>query len=627
MAPARLVASLLLAGAWLAGSSREGGADHADTCVEPTSLLQTRAVGPLLGDFIHFVEFLEAVQRTALRQAESEIGSFVRSGVFQMPVAPEINWPALGISHFGITKYPGFDIPKVNNALDAVVDVLKYNLSEQADFIAKHTSKLTLGLVAYKEALDAAFVNGTTTENEVFELAQVSASIVTGTEELLTGQARKAPFIQGQADRAWDTDTFASTLIGNSLLAIFLEELPEEGPGGATFVLDFSGEIQNGASRLQELKVRAVRNAPSTLLRARGFLKNTHRGPVLTQVQVGLLAGEFTRFNPDGPAEQWSVAKQTLGALGQFVVETFHTATHLFGGSSMEAAQRSLPFESLLHGALSPSATLTAFTLLEQAAILHSSHNSVFSGLVYDTNIDGQVALSADIADFFFESTPEEILGMERLKKVPKWWLGGAPKFVKPISEFSKVVGQNVVKEAADGDFLEKLSVQLFSLTSFSDARVVTQGSAGQGFSKFFSNVMLVCGILHTAIFATREAITPLMGRAETAGFAPVLLGAQIGYNPSAQISQVFGALLNFATAAGYDAAPELGDGPYPGFERVPALARAAAKFQSDLNASRQDVLEFFGADYGKKVFLPAFYYPKNTPKPFGYGIVATTYI
>lgn len=293
----------------------------------------------------------------------------------------------------------------------------------------------------------------------------------------------------------------------------------------------------------------------------------------------------------------------------------------------MEAAQRSLPFESLLHGALSPSATLTAFTLLEQAAILHSSHNSVFSGLVYDTNIDGQVALSADIADFFFESTPEEILGMEKLKNAPKWWAGGASKFVKPISEFSKVVGKNVVKEAEEGDFLKQLGVQLSSLTAFSDAARVTQGSRGEGFSKFFTNVMFVCGIMHTAIYAQREALTPLMGRPETAGLAPVLLGAQIAHNPPASTAQVYGALASFATTLGYASAPELGDGPFPGFERFPALAKAAAKFQSDLNASRQDALDFFGADYGNKVFLPAYYYPKSTPKPFGYGIVATTYI
>mmetsp|Transcript_139169 Transcript_139169/g.346912 ORF Transcript_139169/g.346912 Transcript_139169/m.346912 type:complete len:651 (-) Transcript_139169:129-2081(-) len=564
-------------------------------------------------------KFLENFTRKCF---EPVLSSF--DPIFPMPVADQINFPEAGIPFLGTTSYPGYQLPALNFALEALYDIIKFNISQQIEFLTRYTLPMVEQGVAFSAAIAVAFKEGTTTVSEVFETNTVAAEIAVGSHELLKGLPRRIPFIQGSPDRAWDTDTFAASYISNSLLATFLEQVPEGSP--QDLVLDFSGDVAQGASTLQTLKARAVQLAPVVFLRARGFCSISSHGLVLTGVEVQLGEKKYKQFNSSSPAEQWSLAKQVLLSLSMFVQECFHTGMHLLAGTALIAAQRALPFDSLAHGAFEPSSIATALTVIEMAAVLHSDHNSAFTGQVWDCDIEKIHALTADIAGFYAESSLDDILGTASLGQVPEWWAGGASSFVDPISNFARAIATGVVREheARSNGILEAFSLQLFEVANFKNAKEVLNHG---GFADLYRNILFVCGVCHTEIYATREGLTPLLGQVNTVDFLPVLLGQEKTVNPIASVNQFLWNVLTFVTTLGYpDDAPQLGDGPFPGFDKAPELAAAVTEFQSDINASRQKIFEFFGADYGKKNFLPAYFYPRGAPKPYGYGLLATTY-
>jgi len=298
-------------------------------------------------------KFLENFTRKCF---EPVLSSF--DPIFPMPVASQIDWTKIGIPLIGSVSYPEYQLPAVNVGLEALYDVIKYNISQQTQFLASHNAGLVEQGIAFAAALAAAFNEGTTTVSEAFETNTVAAEMVIGADDFFKGLPRNAPVIQGSQDGAWDTDTFAASYIANSLLATFLEQVPGGPP--EDLMLDFSGDVAQGASRLQTLKARAVQLAPAALLRARAFGTSSPQGLVLTGVEVQLGSAGYARFDSSSNAEQWSLAKQALLSLGTYVLECFHTPMHLFGGTALAAAQRALPFDSLAHGALEPSSIAAA---------------------------------------------------------------------------------------------------------------------------------------------------------------------------------------------------------------------------------------------------------------------------
>jgi len=218
-------------------------------------------------------------------------------------------------------------------------------------------------------------------------------------------------------------------------------------------------------------------------------------------------------------------------------------------------------------------------------------------------------------------------MGTTSMKQVPEWWSGGAHSFVDPISNFAQAVAEGVVTEnaARPEGILEKFSLQLSEVANYKNAKAVL---TREGFANLYRNILFVCGVCHTEIYATREGLTPLLGHVNTLNFLPVLLGQEKAVDPLATMTLLFNSVGLFATTIGYDeSAPQLGDGPFPGFDKVPELSAAITEFQSGINASRQAVLELFGSDYGKNTFLPAYFYPRGTVTPRGFSLIPTTYI
>jgi len=182
------------------------------------------------------------------------------------------------------------------------------------------------------------------------------------------------PTTRGSGDN-WKSDTFAAQLIGHTFIAGMLEPTY-----GNHLILDLSGEGFS-TGRMQVLKRAALAIAPKSLLRARGFLETGVNGPKLTGVEVQVEPQKWLKFEPkDGT--RWIMAKVTLFALANFLLQCFHTGIHLYTGAVTSAIKRSIPVGTNFGKAIQPNTLQTIFALFEQAAALHASHGAAFSGSV-----------------------------------------------------------------------------------------------------------------------------------------------------------------------------------------------------------------------------------------------------
>ena len=431
-------------------------------------------------------------------------------------------------------------------------------------------------------------------------------------------------FVQGYGDN-WQDDRFAGQLVGNTFLACMLEFSARSGDA---WILDLTG-AETGSSPVQVMKRKAVALAPASLLRAIGHFRAGSGSLELTAVEVQVPESSgMMRFSPQDGA-QWTLAKVTLYALAFFVVECYHTGIHLFAGVVTSAIKKAVPAGTSLGRAVNPNTLQTIFALFEQAAILHSSHGSAFSGTVWPCNITAVWAVTREMSQYYLNTAPLDILGMS--EDSPEWWAGGSASFIAPISSFAGFVAKQAVNEASEQSVLQNLQQELEATgiwTPESSLNVTT----AEGLEALVRNFLFVAGICHSHMYLTREFFTPLAGFTTTEPFLPHLRRKPVfGFwtivelcfpTVPATVNELM--ILIYGTASGFTAgAPELGDGPYP---TSTLLNTAVASFQNGLKQCRREVYEMFG-EFQNKTFVPGYLYPVDVPKPFGYAITQTAYI
>lgn len=192
----------------------------------------------------------------------------------------------------------------------------------------------------------------------------------TAVAELINDDHDGMEFTQGSGDN-WKSDTFAAQLIGHTFIAGMLEPTY-----GNHLILDLSGEGFS-TDRMQVLKRTALAIAPQSLLRARGFLETGTDGPTLTGVEVQVEPGKWLKFEPkDGT--RWIMAKVTLFALANFLLQCFHTGIHLYTGAVTSAIKRSI-WDSLGFEAVVTKIWFTVPSTISQQMILAYGTTSGFS--------------------------------------------------------------------------------------------------------------------------------------------------------------------------------------------------------------------------------------------------------
>lgn len=339
--------------------------------------------------------------------------------------------------------------------------------------------------------------------------------------------------------------------------------------------------------------------------------------PTLVQIDVRIEPGQTLTFRPyDG--YKWGLAKVALHTMGDFVIECFHTGSHLFSFAIVAAVQRGMPFNSVLNGLMDPQAVFVTAAMLEEASTLHNDEPSVWNGVVWKCDIGEVRQLSVAIARYFLEADLYEALGTAgNIQGRPPWWAGGAANFIEPIERFAKVVAQTVISESGRGDlsvmqrelvFVGILDNATFTVSSFS------------GLFRFYRNALFFQSVFHASLFHAREYLTPL-GLPHSDKLAPLLSGAKslpVGTATQSAINTAFlgdlqsifsasaWASMMYGTAGGFEG-PELGDGSY---FNCSILADAISAFRHDVDEARGAVYkEFAGRNGG---YVPLCFYPKQ---------------
>lgn len=588
---------------------------------EPSSAHQVAAPLPAIKagsdePYAFILELSRVFEDAALSCAEDAIEHDVMStGTATVGTVKVIHWNDLSFGLFGNSSYPDVLLPD----LDALVP---WNCTHFLNFFLEWNAPQVARLGAFHGLMS--IVPEGVDAYKYFLACQINAELVIASASK-DGHAalNDLPVVQGSFG-AWDTDRFAAEYIGHTLMAIFLESTPAEAQANAKgFVLDLSGYSKAGMSTLQKLKSRAVNLAPPTLLKTRGYFTSGAKSPALTKVEVfDTDSHKWMIFTAKtATKEQWSLAKSALVSMAMFTLECFHTGIHLFSGTVVLAAQNSLAMSSELFGMMTPQTTAVLFALLEQVSTLHSNHTSAFSAAVFDCDIVGIQALTQDISQFFFESSPKEILGMDKEER-PQWWAGMSDAFEAPITEFAESLAAGVHH---DDTGLKRWATNLKEVGGYKGADSV---QTTEGIAKLLRNMMFLQGICHTHMYGTREAMTALAGFPSTAEMLPYLRGESHGFKPEVTDEIRFWIEnIIWGTSVGFDkGVPELGDGPWVMSDENAVLSNAVHKMQSGMNETRASVQAFFGNDYDGG-YLPSFFYPKDTPKPFGFGITQTVYI
>jgi len=455
----------------------------------------------------------------------------------------------------------------------------------------------------------------------------------------------------------WQSDGYAGQLVGHTLLASLLE------PGNANeWILDLL-ETKSASEPVQVKKQQILAMWPDSLLKSRATFLDGASGPTLVKVEVQTSAKlegsrssgvqweiirdeallEFTSSS----GVKWDVAKKVFFSGAQYALECFHTAMHLFQGSVIAAIRNSVPAGSLIGETAKPQSQQVLLTLLEQVASLHANHGpdkdqTVFLGGVWPTRNHNLVwDNTRDIARYFADSSPPQLLGDPQLNK-PDWWAGMSSSFIAPIAKFADAMATKVFEENQSQEFLTSLQAKLEESGLVVKPASPVDVSTAEGLGKFLTNMIFVPSILHSHMYATREAFTPLFftstkelqkylePQADPGSIQDVLESAFPTVDP--QLHQLF--FIAYGTACGFaphlnEKAPQLGDGPYYGpFVTNATVQSALSDFQAELAVARANVLGKFGEiTEGNGKWLPAYFYPKDSEMPFGYGITSTTYV
>lgn len=428
--------------------------------------------------------------------------------------------------------------------------------------------------------------------------------------------------VQGSNGK-WQTDGFASDLVANTFLATFLTS------SGGAYVLDMSGSEQRNASELQQLMQAAVRTAPADLLRCRAYLAASGGRPQLSRIEVLGSAEATTTLTPADGA-RWELAKTVLHAMTFYVVESFHTGLHLYSHAVISSVQRAMPSESsTLGGVVDSSSVFVVAAILEQAAGLHSDHPSMWSGLVWNADIKAVRANTAAIARYYFKAGLEDILGLAGSSSDNEWLAGGAHKFVAPVRAFARSMAEAVAP--TEKAVLDRLHEELAVVGVRADGCVGCPDVRSQeGLAKFYTNMLYMQSVFHGSLYHCREYISPL-GALSTQAVLPALSGAlgaaSLGWvldsvYQGVTPNMVAAAASLYGTGVGLIDAAELSDGPYFNSD---GLDDAIQAFRSQVAQTRQAIEKHFTEH--EAAFAPSFFFPKESPKPLGYGMTQTVYI
>ena len=522
------------------------------------------------------------------------------SATFPLSLVAENNFSVFGL---GVTSY----FPILTADFFNATTYLPYT-SDEYTFLIKWQAELDVRV--------AEFALAATVLSPITPMA-IAHQSYTKIAETVNGDKSFPQFVQGYGDH-WNNDTYAGQLVGHTFIACMLEATSHG------FLLDLS---ESGTSKapVQLMKRAAVATAPSSLLRTRGHFTS---GSQLISIEIQDPSGPWMQFAPSDGVK-WTMAKVSLFALAFFVVECYHTGIHLFAGSVTSAIKKAVPAGTSLGQAVSPNTLQTIFALFEQASILHSSHGSAFSGTTWSCNITEVWATTRQIARYYLNTAPKDILGMN--ESSPDWWAGGSASFIEPIESFADFAAQQA-SAPSDMSVLANLQLELQNIGLWTEGS--TQVTTPSGLSEFIRNFLFVAGICHSHMYLTREFFTPLAGFTTTEPFLPYLqspvslLGFEVIVEllfPTVPATVNSLLILVYGTASGFGSGvPQLGDGPYP--EGDDGLNGAVEAFQQGLNASRQLVYGMFGNFTGGS-FVPGYLYPVDVPKPFGYAITQTAYI
>mmetsp|Transcript_59930 Transcript_59930/g.107683 ORF Transcript_59930/g.107683 Transcript_59930/m.107683 type:complete len:652 (+) Transcript_59930:3-1958(+) len=548
------------------------------------------------------------------------------SGVktFPLQMVPVLDFSILGL---GNTTYLGIPLPSLNasNLLPYTVDEYPFLLKWQAELDARILAFAARAKIIQKLTQIGGWVGDVIDYLAGLQMSDVHAKLTSAAEAVNSfSHGRQAlPFIQGYGD-SWEDNFFAGQLVGNSFIACMLEAVH----GG--YILDLT-ESGGGSTALQKLKRRAVSTAPSNLLRAQAIFTESGISLKLTRIHVEGPDGDWKNFSATSAPSQWTLAKMTLFPLVWYVVECFHTGFHLFQATAVAAIRETIPAGTPFGEMIGPFTLQTTFALFEQASLLHSDHDSAFSGSIWGpTNITAIWEMTRDFAHYYFDASMEEILGQRR--DSPKWWTGKTDEFIQPIRKFVTATAQQVVHESAGNlpqlqDALLRLGLQ----TNKSTLDVTTS----DGLADFLGK-MLFIAVCHSHMYMTREIFSPLMGWTTTDQFWGYLKGTapwswQDAVNAefsSLPETMVQGFVIGYGTSSGfgskYGGVPELGDGPFPNADDD--LQQNVARFQAELRDTREVIFHTFG-NFTSGRFVPGYFYPTAMPKPFGFGITQTTYI
>jgi len=534
----------------------------------------------------------------------------------QLTLSKSVDLSALGS---GKIAYPGVLLPDPSKPLKAFS-------SQESEFALAFDAPLKRSSGTFQVLLRPYLAKKTT---EFYDGAQevINGIVIGGRKprwlELKgTNDALGITNVQGSRGK-WQTDAFASELISNTFLSTFLMKTT----GG--YALDLSGSEGAAASELQRLKQDVVRSAPANLLRCRALLTTSSMGQLqLSSIDVFPTTESDTHdvisLSPkDG--SKWELAKTGMTL---YTIECFHTGIHLFSHGAISSVQRSMPPQSsTLAGVVDPSSLFVVAAILEQAAGLHNDHPSMWSGTVWDADIEAVRANTVAIARFFHTADLEEILGGVGRSKSTEWWAGGAHKFIAPIRSFATHMAEVVVTN--EKAVLERLQNEL-SVVGIGECAGCPDVTTKLGLAKFHTNLIYLQSVFHGQLYYCREYISPL-GLPSTREVWPALVAEAYPGNiisaldvlfPKVTPSMVAATAILYGTGIGVIEGPELSDGPYLSCD---ALEGAIQTFRLEVAETRKAIESHF--TQRKTAFSPSFFFPKSTPKPLGYGMTQSVYI
>lgn len=547
---------------------------------------------------------------------------FARVGTqSQLTLSTSVDLSALGS---GKISYPGILLPDPSKPLKAFS-------SQESAFALAFDVPLKRSVGMFQSSLrpflvkrPSEFYDGT---QEVINDIVIGSSRPRWLELKVKNDALGITNVQGSRGK-WQTDAFASDLISNTFLSTLLTQTT----GG--YVLDLSGSEETAASELQRLKQEVVRTAPADVLRCRAFMTTGSTGQLqLSSIDVFPTMASDTdthgaiSLSPND-GSKWDLAKSVLHAMTLYTIECFHTGLHLYSHAAISSVQRSMPPESsTLAGVMDPNSLFVVAAILEQAAGLHNDHPSMWSGTVWDADIDVVRANTVAIARFFLKADLEDILGGVGRSKSTEWWAGGAHKFIAPIRSFATHMAEAVV--TTEKAVLERLQSEL-GVVGIGGCADCPDVRTKPGLAKFHTNLLYLQSVFHGQLYYCREYISPL-GLPSTREIWPALiseadpgniLSAIDGLFPKVTPKMVAAAGILYGTGIGFIDAPELADGPYFSCD---ALEGAIQSFRLEVAECRQAIESYFAQR--KSAFTPSFFFPKSSPKPLGYGMTQTVYI